>query len=228
MYNQYTESRTESKFINNTLLYMGMALFLTFITAYAVTQVPAVINLVFGNPPILYVSIGLELVLVIAMNKVAHKVSKTTLITMFIAYSVLNGITFSYIFLRYDLGLVFGTFFITSGMFFSSAMIGMTIKKDLSIVGRAAMMGLMGLIFMGIASIFIPGLAGNFMFNLAGVAIFVALTAYDMQKIKRIHQQGEMFSSTEYGKLQILAALTLYLDFINMFLYLIRLLGRKK
>ena len=168
-----------------------------------------------------------ELALVIGLSTAINKLSLTTATLLFILYSVINGATLSSIFIVYDISTIGNVFFITAGTFGAMALYGYTTKKDLSGLGKLLFMGLIGIIIATLVNVFLVKSAGfDLLLSYAGVLIFVGLTAYDSQKIK------EMCSSIEYAdasaqKLSLLGALTLYLDFINLFLYLLRIFGRR-
>jgi FtsH-binding integral membrane protein len=144
---------------------------------------------------------------------------------MFIAYSVLNGVTFSFLFLAYSMQSIASTFFVTAGTFGTMALIGATTKRDLSKLGNIAFMALIGLIIATVVNIFLHSTMLMWITTYAGVLIFVALTAYDSQKIKKMLMMygTEVNESTQ--KLALLGSLSLYLDFINLFIYLLRIFG---
>ena len=227
MYNDVTYKKSESNFINKTFMYMGVALLITFVTAFITAQSQTIINVIFGNPIIPIVLFGAEILLVVSISRSLNKLSREKMLGLFLIYSILNGLTFSIIFLAYTGSSIATVFLIAAAMFFCSAMAGITAKRDLSMVGRIAIMGVVGLIVMSIAGMFIPGIASNPLFNVVGVIVFCALTAYDMQKIKKIHSSSFHGDPETVNKLAIMAALSLYLDFINIFLYLLRLFGSR-
>ena len=227
MYNDVTYKKSESNFINKTFMYMGVALLITFATAFITANSQTMINIIFGNPMIPFVLLGAEVLMVFSISRKINKLSREQMLGMFLIYSILNGLTFSSIFLIYSGSSIATVFLIAAAMFLCSAMAGITTKKDLSMVGRIAIMGVVGLIVMSIAGMFIPGIASNPLINVIGVIIFCALTAYDMQKVKKIHSSSFHGDPETVNKLAIMAALSLYLDFINIFLYLLRLFGSR-
>jgi FtsH-binding integral membrane protein len=153
------------------------------------------------------------------------KLSYTTAIIMFILYSVLSGITLSSIFIIYTASSIASTFFITAGTFAVMSLAGFFTKKDLSGFGAIMMMGLIGLIIATVVNYFLQSSTLNYIISYAGVMIFVGLTAYDTQKLKLMATQ---LDGEQAKKGSIMGALTLYLDFINLFLYLLRVLGDRK
>lgn len=228
MYRENIGARSQSSFINRTFNYMGIALLITFITAFFVSEVPAIQNVLFRNPLSILIIFGVQIFLVINMQRNLKKYSREQLLMNLGVYSLINGVVLSSIFTIYKLGSVAGVFVIAAGMFFCSSMIGITSKKDLTGVGRIASMGVIGLILVALVGFIFPGFASNPLISLLGVIIFCALTAYDMQKIKRIHSEAQYGDPETYNKYAVVAALSIYLDFINLFLYLLRLFGNRR
>ena len=146
---------------------------------------------------------------------------------MFVAYSVINGALLSFIFLAYTMESITSVFFITAGTFATMAVIGYTTKKDLTSIGRILFMALIGIIIATIVNMFIGSTGLNMIISYLGVLIFVGLTAYDSQKIKQMLAVSGDTGETGQ-KLALIGALTLYLDFINLFIYLLRILGSKR
>ena len=170
-----------------------------------------------------------EVVLVIFLSARINKMSFATAGLMFAAYAILNGVTMSFIMLAYTAESIAQAFFVTAGTFGGMSLVGFFIKKDLSAMGRTLMMGLIGLIIATIVNIFWQNSMMASILNYAGVIIFVALTAYDTQKIKVMLQQAQYAGiSDQTNKLALMGSLTLYLDFINLFLYILRLFGNRK
>ena len=229
MENLYVKS--ESNFITKTLLIMALGLLVTFAMAVG-TQLFITTNekLLISIIPFIFVGLILELVVVWYLSKRIDRLSITAARAWFFVYSLLNGFTLSIVFYSYGLGTVSVAFGLCSLMFFCSAMIGMTTKKDLTVLGRVLMMGVIGLLLIGIVNIIIPSAFNrmNRFIALLGIAIFCGLTAYDMQKIKYFHQSAYAYDETYRNKYAIIAALNLYLDFINIFLYLLKLLKNRR
>ena len=170
-----------------------------------------------------------EVVLVIFLSARINKLSFATAGLMFAAYAILNGVTMSIIMLAYTAESIAQAFFVTAGTFGGMSLVGFFIKKDLSAMGRTLMMALIGLIIATIVNIFWQNSMMAFILNYAGVIIFVALTAYDTQKIKVMLQQAQHAGlNDQTNKLALMGSLTLYLDFINLFLYILRLFGNRK
>lgn len=208
-------------------LWMTLALVITGATAYYVATSPTLLSVIFGNPVMTWGIFLAPLVLVIVLSAGIQKLSLTAATLVFVLYSVLMGVSLSTIFFAYDLGSIFQTFFITAATFGAMALYGYTTKSDLTSWGRLLFMALIGLIIAAIVNIFL----GNSMLDLAisaiGVLIFVGLTAYDSQKIKEMLLQAPD-ASESMQKLALLGALSLYLDFINLFLYLLRFFGNNR
>jgi FtsH-binding integral membrane protein len=170
-----------------------------------------------------------EVVLVIFLSARINKMSFATAGLMFAAYAILNGVTMSFIMLAYTAESIAQAFFVTAGTFGAMSLVGFFIKKDLSAMGRTLMMALIGLIIATIVNIFWQNSMMASILNYAGVIIFVGLTAYDTQKIKVMLQQAQYAGiSDQTNKLALMGSLTLYLDFINLFLYILRLFGNRK
>lgn len=170
-----------------------------------------------------------EVVMVMFLSVRIHKMSFTTAGLMFAAYAILNGVTMSVITAIYTAESIAQAFFVTAGTFGGMSLVGYFVKKDLSVIGRTLMMVLIGLIVATLVNIFWQNSILASMLNYAGVIIFVGLTAYDTQKIKVMLQQAQHAGlNDETNKLALMGSLTLYLDFINLFLYILRLFGNRK
>lgn len=206
--------------------WMTLALVITGFTAYGVANTPAVLQAIFGNPMILWGLVIAELVLVVGVSAAINRLSLTVATLMFVIYSVINGALLSSIFLVYTSTSISVVFFITAGTFATMALIGYTTKTDLSSMGKYLWMGLIGLIIATVVNHFLKSDALTVMVSYLGVLIFVGLTAYDTQKIKSMLIQAPD-AGEGMQKLALLGALSLYLDFINLFLYLLRIFGRR-
>jgi FtsH-binding integral membrane protein len=204
---------------------MTLALAITAGAAYYVAESGLVYSLF--NSGLIWGLIIAELVLVIALSAAIRKLSLTVATIMFVIYSLINGVTLSSIFVAYEIKTIGTVFLITAATFGAMAVLGYTTKKDLSGMGRFMLIALIGVIIATLVNIFFLKSAGfDLLLSYAGVLIFAGLTAYDTQKIK------EMCNSFEYAdasaqKLALLGALSLYLDFINLFIYLLRIFGRR-
>ena len=169
-----------------------------------------------------------ELILVIGLTFGVRKFSASVLFLGFIAYAALNGVTLSTIFLVYKLTLIYKVFFLTAGMFGGLALYGSITDSDLSKIGSICALGLWGLILAAVVNIFLKSSGLDYVISFAGVAIFTGLTMWDAQKIKALAQIENQLDSETKGNLAVSGALILYLDFINLFLSLLRLFGRKR
>lgn len=208
-------------------LWMTLALVITAITAYGVATSPAAIQFILGNRIVFFGLIIAEFALVFAVGGMINKLSITTATLLFTLYSVVNGATLSIVLLAYTQESVTQVFFITAGTFAAMSAVGYLTKRDLSSVGRILFMALIGLIIATVVNIFWKNSGFMAILNYLGVLIFVGLTAYDTQKIKEMLLTAE--DGGEVGqKMALLGALTLYLDFINLFLYLLRILGKSR
>ncbi len=208
-------------------VWMALALAITAITAYGVASSPALTGLIFGNKLIFFGLIIAELVLVFWVSARIEKLSLTKATLMFIVYSVLNGATLATIFFGYSPEIITKTFFVTAGTFGAMAVYGYFTKSDLSSWGKLLIMAVIGLIIAGVVNIFLRSSLMDLVVSVIGVLIFVGLTAYDSQKIKRmLMMQADMGETAQ--KMALMGALSLYLDFINLFLYLLRLFGRER
>lgn len=208
-------------------LWMTLALVITAITAYGVATSPAAIQFILGNRIVFFGLIIAEFALVFAVGGMINRLSITTATLLFTLYSVVNGATLSIVLLAYTQESVTQVFFITAGTFAAMSAVGYLTKRDLSSVGRILFMALIGLIIATIVNIFWKNSGFMAILNYLGVLIFVGLTAYDTQKIKNMLLTAE--DGGEVGqKMALLGALTLYLDFINLFLYLLRILGKAR
>lgn len=223
-----TNKSAQATLFRNVYLWMTLALIITASTAFAVASTPNIIEALLSNMMVFYVLIFAELGLVWFLVGSINKLSFTTATLMFIVYSILNGVTLSIILLVYTGSSVALTFFITAGTFGAMALFGTITKKDLSSWGNILFMALIGIIIASVANWFFKSDMLSLIISYIGVILFVGLTAYDAQKIKRMIQEhgGEVNDSTQ--KMALLGALSLYLDFINLFLFLLRILGSRK
>ncbi len=213
-----------STVMRKTFGWMTMCLLITALTAMGVVNSGLFYQI--ASSGAMWLLIIAELVLVFVLSARIHKMSVTTATIMLIVYSVLNGATFSFIFLAYSLGSIAKTFFITTGMFGVMALVGATTKRDLSKMGSILFMALIGLIIASLVNIFLHSSGFDWIISIIGVVLFTALTAYDVQRVKRLATESDLYDDTQVGRLAIISALSLYLDFINLFLYLLRFFGR--
>ncbi len=208
-------------------VWMTLALIITGFTAWGVASNPGLVYAIVTNKILFWGLVIAELAMVWAINGAINRLSLTTATLLFVGYSVLNGVTLSVVFLAYTLSSIASVFFITAGTFAAMAFIGYTTKTDLTSLGKILFMALIGLIIATVVNLFMGSSMFNLILSYVGVAIFVGLTAYDSQKIKNmLYEADELDESSQ--KLALLGSLTLYLDFINLFLYLLRIFGSNR
>lgn len=213
--------------MRKTYLWMSMALVITGLTAYVVATNAAISSYLFMHSQLIWVLFLAEIGLVIGLSAAIRKISLSTATLMYVAYAALNGITFSSLFYVYTMGSLASTFFITAGTFGAMSLVGFFTKTDLSSMGKILLMALIGLIIASVVNIFVASSGLEMLMTYLGVLIFVGLTAYDTQKIKQMFLMAPDASESTQ-KYAVLGALTLYLDFINLFLYLLRIFGRRE
>ena len=213
-------------FLQRVHFFMSLGLGTTGIVALAVTASPRAMTFLFGNPIVFPALLIAELIMVFSFAPVAARVRASTAAAMFFAYAVLSGVTFASLFLRYTAGSIGSTFLITGGMFAGLSIYGATTKRDLASVGSFCMMGLWGLILASIVNFFLASPMLYWLTTFAGVIVFTGLTAYDTAKLKTLATQAG--DSEARSKLALQGALVLYLDFINLFLMLLRIFGNRK
>lgn len=208
-------------------VWMSLALVITGFTAYYVASNESLLMTIVTNQILFWGLVIAELVLVIALSAAINKLSLTVATFMFVAYSVINGVTLSFIFIVYAMSSIASAFLITAGTFAAMALFGYFTKTDLTSMGKILMMALVGIIIATIVNIFLKSSGLEMILNYLGVLVFVGLTAYDSQKIKQMLLQA---SDAGEGaqKIALLGALSLYLDFINLFLYILRLFGKRE
>ena len=224
---QLTMSQAFPVLMRKVYVWMTLALAITGFTAYAVANSPGILQAIYTNQILFWGLIIAEFALVFGVSAAINKLSLTTATLMFILYSVINGALLSYIFLAYTASSVATVFFITAGTFAAMAIVGYTTKTDLSSMGKILFMALIGLIIATLVNIFIKSDGLTMILSYVGVLIFVGLTAWDSQKIKQMLLQAPD-AGEGAQKLALLGALTLYLDFINLFIYLLRIFGRRE
>jgi uncharacterized protein len=214
---------TQKRVMNQVFLWMSLGLALSGAVAWFTAGSTELKNIIFGNRLVFFGLIIAELALVWIISGLINRMSATLATALFFFYAALNGLTLASIFLVYTLGSIAGIFFITAGTFGAMSLYGLTTKKDLTSWGSILFMALIGIIIASVVNIFLQNNMFGLIISAIGVIVFVGLTAYDSQKIK------EMAAMTQDGeseaKVATLGALTLYLDFINLFLMLLRLFG---
>lgn len=224
---QLEVSRAFPVLMQKVYLWMSLALVITGFTAYFVATSQTLLTMIFGNSLVMWGLIIAEFALVFTISGAINKLSLTTATLLFTLYSVLNGATLSVIFLAYTLSSIASVFFITSATFGAMALYGYFTKKDLSSWGRILFMALIGIIIATVVNIFLKSGALNMIVSYVGVLVFVGLTAYDSQKIKEMLLQASD-AGEGMQKIALLGALSLYLDFINLFIYLLRIFGSSR
>ena len=214
--------------LRKVYVWMTLALVITGVTAYGVATSPGLMMTIATNKILLWGLLIAELALVFGVSAAINRLSLTTATLMFVLYSVINGVTLSFLFAIYTASSIANVFLITAGTFAAMAVLGYVTKTDLSSLGKILMMALIGMIIATLVNVFFVKSSGfDLIISYVGVLIFVGLTAYDSQKIKNMFMTAED-AGEGYQKLALLGALTLYLDFINLFIYLLRILGKRE
>ena len=216
-------------FIRSVYNWMAIGLALTGFIAYYVASTPALVNLIIRNQLLFFGLIIAELALVFTLSTRVHRMQASTATALFVLYSALNGATLSFVFLIYTQSSIASTFFVCAATFVACSIYGWTTKRDLTSMGGFLMMGLVGIIIASLVNIFIGSSAMHMIISYIGVLVFIGLTAYDTQYLKNmaISQPADVGASA-VRKGAILGALKLYLDFINLFLMLLRILGNRE
>ena len=217
----------QQRFMVRVYNWMGAGLGITGVMAFYIANTPTMLNILMGNPilPIVLIVAQIGLVFWLASRVMQMSVSQAT--GVFLLYAGLTGITFSTLFVVYTAASITSTFLVTAGTFGAMSFYGYTTKKDLTSWGSFLFMGLIGLIIASLVNMFMQSPMLHWIITYAGVLIFVGLTAYDTQKIKEMNILGNE-GTDEDTKEAIRGALTLYLDFINLFLVLLRIMGDRR
>ena len=223
-----TISVENARFMSRVYGWMTAGLCLTGAVAWNVSGNPELVQSIFGNRLIFWALIIAQLGAVAALSGLINRISGLTATIIYFLYAGLTGLTLSSIFLVFTGSSIAQVFGVTAFGFLGLSVMGFVTKRDLGPVGSFCMMGLFGLIGYGLLSMFFPSLmgsGGSFVFSIIGIVVFAGLTAYDTQRIKQMNVAG----NDDAGRKQaIVGALTLYLDFINLFLSLLRLMGRRR
>jgi FtsH-binding integral membrane protein len=206
-----------------TYRWMTAGLATTGLVALLIARSPEALDFLAGSRVLFLVLVFAQLGLVVALNTLAARVGTAAVAAMFFAYAALTGVTFSTLFLVYTATSIASTFFVTAGAFGALSFYGTVTKRDLSAVGRFGFFALIGLILASLVNAFLHSTGLAWLVTFAGVLIFAGLTAYDTQRLKRLFE-----SSDVNGNLSLVGALVLYLDFINMFLFLLRFVGDRR
>jgi len=224
----HVKTEVLNAFMRGVYQWMAAGLGLTAAAAYMTSTSQAMMEFVFGNTMVLMLLIVAELGLVIAVSAGIRRMSAGTATGLFLLYSGLNGVTLAAILTVYTAASIFSTFVVCSGMFIAMSVYGMTTKKDLTSWGSFLFMGLIGIILASVVNIFLRSPMLDFAVSGIGVLVFVGLTAYDTQKLRVMGETAPSDDSTAVRRGTILGALTLYLDFINLFLMLLRFMGQMR
>lgn len=217
----------QGEFIRRVYNWMGLGLAATALVALYTASNPQLLKMIFGNSLVFFGLILAELGLVIWLSAAINRLHYSTASMMFFVYSALNGLTMSVIFLAYTQASIASTFFVTAGTFGAMSFYGYTTKRDLSNWGSFLFMGLIGIVLASVVNIFLHSPMINWVVTYAGILVFVGLTAYDTNKLKEMARAGFADEETE-GKSAVMGALALYLDFINLFLMLLRIMGSRR
>jgi uncharacterized protein len=230
---EYATIVTENKLLRASFSWMALAMLLTTISALLFAFMPGLTSLLLEQgenglkPTVLaYVVMFAPLLFVLGINFGLNRLSMPALVGLFIAYSIINGISFSFIFFIYNIGSIVKVFLSTTALFAVMAIAGYTTKTDLTKMGSILIIGVIGILIASLINMFMYSAQMDYIISILGVIIFTGLTAYDVQKIKNLGYESQ--GSQLAGKLGILGALTLYLDFINLFLFLLRLFGGRR
>ncbi len=214
------------QFVTRTYGWMSAGLALTAVIAMFVASSQEIVQTIFGNRLVFYILIGIEFLLVIGLSAAINRISPTVATFGFLLYAALNGVTLSAILLIYTAASVASTFLITTLMFGGMCLYGLVTKRDLTAMGSLMVMGLWGMVIASFVNMFFHSNMVQWVLGYVGVIVFTGLSAWDAQKIKAIGA-ATLGDATSAGKASIMGALTLYLDFINLFLSLLRILGRR-
>jgi FtsH-binding integral membrane protein len=215
----------QSSIISQVYAWMTAGLLVTGAVAAYTAQSQWLLQLIFGNPFGIWVLFIAQIAMVIGLSAGIGRLAPATATALFIAYAALNGLTMASIFLVYTRTSIASTFFITASTFGVMSLYGYTTKRDLTKMGSLLFMALIGLILASLVNFFLKSTALYWIITYAGVLIFVGLIAWDTQKIKRLSTQAT--DETSARRIAILGSLMLYLDFINLFLFLLRIFGRR-
>lgn len=218
-----------NEFVRSVYNWMAVGLGLTGFVAYYVAHSPSLVRLIFQNQILFFGLIIAELALVFTLSARVNKMQASTATALFVIYSALNGATLSFIFLVYTASSITSTFFICGGTFVACSIYGWTTKRDLTSIGGFLMMGLIGIIIASLVNMFFRSAGMSMIISYIGVIVFVGLTAYDTQHLKTMAvTQPDGLETGVVRKGAILGALKLYLDFINLFLMLLRIFGNRE
>lgn len=214
-----------SVYMRQVYQWMTVGLAVTALISWFVASTPALNQMILGNTMVLIALVVAQLGLVIALSAAVQKMSSAMATGCFVLYSALTGATLSSIFLVYSMGSIANAFTVTAGTFLAMSIYGTVTKRDLTAMGSFLMMGLFGIIIAMIVNFFLKSSMMDFIISCLGVVIFTGLTAYDTQKLREFGANTPFDDAVAVRRGVILGALTLYLDFINLFLMMLRLFG---
>lgn len=221
--------QAQSVFLAKVFNWMFIGLLLTSAAAFLTANSQAALGLIFGNRLVFYGLVIVELGMVFTLVSRVEKLSAGTATMLFVLYSLVNGVTLSAILMVYTMTSIAVTFFVTAGMFGVMAVYGFVTKKDLTSLGSFLFMGLVGIIIASVVNFFVGSSMMSWIISGIGVIVFTGLTAYDVQRLSHIGASGIMSGGeAAIRKGSIIGALTLYLDFINLFLMLLHFLGGRR
>lgn len=224
---EYTQDNRLTSFMYAVYGLMGTALAVTCATAYVVSQIPNIRETIFSSPLIMTGIVLAQLALVIGLTASIHRLSFSAASALFGVYAVTVGVTTSVLVVVYTTGSIVQTFGVAAGMFVLMGLYGYVTGSDLSKLGSIASMALWGIILAMLVNMWLRNPMIDLIYSIIGVIVFAALTAYDTQKIKQMGQQM-LGSGQMLGQVAVIGALMLYLDFINLFLFLLRFMGRRR
>jgi FtsH-binding integral membrane protein len=220
-------SAVSRSFVANVFSYMTLALVITGVAAYWFAASGNMLAILQGSSLLMWGVMLAPIGMVLIMSFAFNRLSFGALMGLFLAYSLVNGISLSVIFLVYSSAAIAKVFFITAGLFATMAIVGYTTKTDLTKLGSILMMAVIGIVIASIVNYFLESAAFDYLISCVGVLVFTGLVAYDTQKVKRIGA-GVEYGTATAGKLALMGALSLYLDFINLFLFLLRVFGGRR
>lgn len=224
----YAAKAAQSALFRSVYLWMTLALAITGFTAMYIAKSYTFLEMIAQNSIMFWGLLIAEIGLVMYLSARIQRISFTTATLLFIAYSIVNGLTLSILFMVYTMSSIATTFFITAGTFGAMALFGYITKKDLTRIGSLCGMAVIGLIIAMVVNMFLHNSMMDMVISGIGVLVFVGLTAYDSQKIKQMLTGNDIEINETTQKIALMGALTLYLDFINLFIYLLRLFGDRK
>jgi FtsH-binding integral membrane protein len=208
--------------------WMMIGLLVSGLTAYSVSHSPQILNILFGNPYMIWVLFAIELGLVVAISVAINKISVDGARILFLLFSFIDGLTLASIFLVYTETSIATTFFIASATFGVMSLYGYFTDSDLTSWGKILFIALIGIIIALVVNFFLKSSQFEFIVSIIGIIVFVGLTAYDTQKIKELSEQMASEGDVNIAKMAIIGALTLYLDLINMFIFMLELFGNQR